>query len=89
MARIDVTQATVLQRIVERLRSQLSLPEQRCYETLDADDVQSIIDGKKLDKPTVDDLLEAEQAKAETPAPDAAADEPLPEPPAETLPEPG
>jgi len=37
MARIDVTQATVLQRIVERLRSQLSLPEQRCYETLDAD----------------------------------------------------
>ncbi len=37
MARIDVTQATVLERIVERLRSELDLPEQRCYETLDAD----------------------------------------------------
>ncbi len=33
------------------------------YETLDADDVQLILDGGQLDKPTVADLLAAEQAK--------------------------
>ncbi len=33
------------------------------YETLDADDVQLILEGGKLDKPTVADLLAAEQAK--------------------------
>jgi cell division protease FtsH len=33
------------------------------YETLDADDVQLILDGGELDKPTVGDLLAAEQAK--------------------------
>jgi cell division protease FtsH len=33
------------------------------YETLDADDVQLILDGGTLDKPTVGDLLAAEQAK--------------------------
>lgn len=35
------------------------------YETLDADDVKLILDGGKLDKPTVSDLLAAEQAKTE------------------------
>jgi cell division protease FtsH len=35
------------------------------YETLDAEDVQIILDGGKLDKPTVADLLAAEQAKSE------------------------
>ncbi len=35
------------------------------YETLDADDVELIIEGGKLDKPTVSDLLAAEQAKDE------------------------
>ncbi|MFC1737794.1 ATP-dependent zinc metalloprotease FtsH [Planctomycetota bacterium] len=35
------------------------------YETLDADDVKLIIEGKELDKPTVSDLLAAEQAKTE------------------------
>ena len=35
------------------------------YETLDADDVELIIEGGKLDKPTVSDLLAAEQAKNE------------------------
>ncbi|MHC4518514.1 MAG: ATP-dependent zinc metalloprotease FtsH [Planctomycetota bacterium] len=35
------------------------------YETLDADDVQLILDGGTLDKPTVGDLLAAEQAKSE------------------------
>ncbi len=33
------------------------------YETLDADDVKLILDGGRLDKPTVADLLAAEQAK--------------------------
>jgi len=33
------------------------------YETLDADDVTLILEGGQLDKPTVTDLLAAEQAK--------------------------
>jgi cell division protease FtsH len=33
------------------------------YETLDADDVKLILEGGELDKPTVSDLLAAEQAK--------------------------
>jgi cell division protease FtsH len=33
------------------------------YETLDADDVKVILEGGTLDKPTVSDLLAAEQAK--------------------------
>ena len=33
------------------------------YETLDADDVKLILDGGQLDKPTVSELLAAEQAK--------------------------
>ncbi len=36
------------------------------YETLDADDVQLILEGGELDKPTVSDLLAAEQAKGES-----------------------
>jgi cell division protease FtsH len=35
------------------------------YETLDADDVKLILEGGQLDKPTVGDLLAAEQAKGE------------------------
>jgi cell division protease FtsH len=35
------------------------------YETLDADDVELILEGGELDKPTVTDLLAAEQAKDE------------------------
>lgn len=35
------------------------------YETLDAEDVKTIIEGRDLDKPTVKDLLAAEQAKSE------------------------
>ncbi|MHC4640903.1 MAG: ATP-dependent zinc metalloprotease FtsH [Planctomycetota bacterium] len=35
------------------------------YETLDADDVELILGGGELDKPTVGDLLAAEQAKIE------------------------
>ena len=36
------------------------------YETLDADDVKIILDGGHLDKPTVGDLLAAEQARTAT-----------------------
>jgi cell division protease FtsH len=39
------------------------------YETLDADDVKLILEGGELDKPTVSDLLAAEQAKDEQPKP--------------------
>ena len=35
------------------------------YETLDSDDVELILGGGELDKPTVSDLLEAEQAKTD------------------------
>jgi cell division protease FtsH len=35
------------------------------YETLDAEDVDVILEGGRLDKPTVSDLLAAEQAKNE------------------------
>ena len=34
------------------------------YETLDADDVKVILDGGQLEKPTVSELIAAEQAKA-------------------------
>jgi cell division protease FtsH len=40
------------------------------YETLDADDVKVILEGGRLDKPTVADLLAAEQAKNEKPKPE-------------------
>ncbi len=39
------------------------------YETLDADDVKLILEGGSLDKPTVADLLAAEQAKNKQPEP--------------------
>jgi cell division protease FtsH len=37
------------------------------YETLDGEDVKLILEGGELDKPTVSDLLAAEQAKKEQP----------------------
>jgi cell division protease FtsH len=39
------------------------------YETLDADDVKLILEGGELDKPTVTDLLAAEQVKSDQPKP--------------------
>ncbi|UCC22897.1 MAG: ATP-dependent zinc metalloprotease FtsH [Planctomycetota bacterium] len=42
------------------------------YETLDADDVKVILEGGELDKPTVSDLLAAEQAKSEQAEPEQA-----------------
>jgi cell division protease FtsH len=44
------------------------------YETLDADDVKVILAGGNLDKPTVTDLLAAEQAKDKKPATDKPAE---------------
>jgi len=44
------------------------------YETLDADDVKVILEGGSLDKPTVTDLLAAEQAKDKKTAPDKPAE---------------
>jgi cell division protease FtsH len=40
------------------------------YETLDAEDVTLILEGGSLDKPTVADLLAAEQAKSQQPKPE-------------------
>jgi cell division protease FtsH len=40
------------------------------YETLDSDEVELILEGGLLDKPTVADLLAAEQAKSEQPKPE-------------------
>ena len=40
------------------------------YETLDSDEVQLILDGGLLDKPTVADLLAVEQAKNQQPKPE-------------------
>ncbi len=59
------------------------------YETLTAEEVTRIIKGEPLDKPTVDDLLEAEHAKSKKPTPGVTHSPPLPEPPAGTVPEVG
>lgn len=45
MSRNDVTQDVVLQRIVARLRSQLELNSQQCYETLNPDEPPTIPKG--------------------------------------------
>jgi cell division protease FtsH len=61
------------------------------YETLTADDVRHIIEGKSLDKPTVEELLNAEHAKTDeskrepgsvvhSPAKEFPRSGPLPEP---------
>ncbi len=50
------------------------------YETLDADEVQLILGGGLLDKPTVADLLAVEQAKNEQPKPEPEKQQ---EPPAD------
>jgi cell division protease FtsH len=59
------------------------------YETLSGEDVQRIVDGQPIEKPTVSDLLDKEHAKPQqkpSPATDAP---PAPEPPGGALPEPG
>ncbi|MBM4028994.1 MAG: ATP-dependent zinc metalloprotease FtsH [Planctomycetes bacterium] len=53
-------------RVIEGNRDKLERVAQALlkYETLDAGDVKTILDGRHLDKPTVGDLLAAEQARA-------------------------
>jgi len=58
------------------------------YETLSADEVRQIIDGQTLDKPTVGDLLDREQARMAPDGSKPATDSPpLPAPPGGALPE--
>ena len=59
------------------------------YETVDAADVEKIIAGKTLDKPTVGDLIDAEHAKRKKPQRGTTLSPPLPEPPPGPVPEPG
>ena len=62
------------------------------YETLNADEVDQIVQGKKLDKPTVGDLLMREEAKAADAEEDSAGAEatpPVADPPVGPIPEPG
>ncbi|MCH8211260.1 MAG: ATP-dependent zinc metalloprotease FtsH, partial [Planctomycetes bacterium] len=61
------------------------------YETLQGEEVQRLIRGERLDKPTVAELLEAEAAKpveAKTPAKVAKDDEPGQEPTGDVMPSP-
>ena len=46
------------------------------YETLTAEEVEQIVEGKTLDKPTVDDLLDREDARSEKPGAPALRDLP-------------
>ncbi len=50
------------------------------YETLDAEDVMQIIEGKSLDKPTVGDLLDVEADRGKRTSPGAELSPPPPEP---------
>jgi cell division protease FtsH len=60
------------------------------YETLTAEEVEQVMAGKSLEKPTVTDLLAAEQAKSdEEPESPRKAQPGIDQPPAGTLPEPG
>ncbi|MCK4601471.1 MAG: AAA family ATPase, partial [Phycisphaerae bacterium] len=59
------------------------------YETLSAEEVKDILDGKVLEKPTVGDLLEAEAAKGKQPSPPAAESPTVPEAGPGAIPEPG
>ena len=60
------------------------------YETLTADDVDNILNGKSLSKPTISDLLNAEAAKEsqDTPVSKQAEQDPGPEPGPGAMPSP-
>ncbi|MFP4141250.1 MAG: ATP-dependent zinc metalloprotease FtsH [Planctomycetota bacterium] len=62
----DIVEANrqAVQRVAEALMK---------YETLSADEVQAIVDGKTLDKPTVQDLIAAEHARVGDSQKDAAS----------------
>jgi len=67
-------------KILEENREKLEAIAQALlkYETLEAAEVQRLIRGERLDRPTVDDLLDSDQAgRASTPKPPS---EPAPEP---------
>jgi len=49
------------------------------YETLDDEDVKVILDGGQLDKPTVSDLLAAEQKRSDEESSESTGDNPEPE----------
>jgi len=77
-------------RLLEGNRDKLSAVAQALlkYETLDGEEVRALVRGEKLDKPTVSDLIAAEQRRRQSePAPPlarpvdpAAGDGPLPSP---------
>ena len=83
-----------VKKILEKHRDQMEAMKDALikYETLDGDEVQQIIDGKTLDKPTVGDLLAAEQQRhaeqksadqtqpKKSPAPDQGLTGPMPQP---------
>jgi cell division protease FtsH len=50
------------------------------YETLTGDEVHQIVDGKLLDKPTVGDLLDREQARTAKPSAGVTLSPPVPQP---------
>ena len=58
------------------------------YETLSGEEVRQIVEGKVLDKPTVDELLDAEKAKTPSPQPEPSIP-PIPDRGTEPVPEPG
>ncbi|MCP4708959.1 MAG: ATP-dependent zinc metalloprotease FtsH [Planctomycetes bacterium] len=80
--------------ILEKHRDQMEAMKDALmkYETLDGDEVKQIIEGKTLDKPTVGDLLAAEQQRHDeqkateqtktknTPEPDNGLTGPMPQP---------
>jgi cell division protease FtsH len=59
------------------------------YETLSAEEVKQIVDGHNLDKPTVGDLIQREQAKSSPSTPEESSDEPDGSPELPPLAEPG
>lgn len=87
---VDEAQQTT-RALIEEHREQLQNIAQALakYETLSAEEVQQIVDGKKLDKPTVGDLLEEEQAKAPLPKTPPLPEQPMEEPGPGSIPEPG
>jgi cell division protease FtsH len=88
----DAYQAT--RELIEANRDALERVAQALlkYETLSADDVRMILDGKRLDKPTMGDLFEREQQRTPQGADDGVTHTPptpQPEGPAPPLAEPG
>ncbi len=69
---IETAQAKA-RKLIEENRDKLENVAQALlkYETITADDIEQILDGKKLDKPTVAELLEAEQNKTAPETPQA------------------